>query len=388
MTKKRPWIALLAVPICLASLLVISAEKLRPASAGGVIDPTCTSSLPCIEYDNNGNGAGMRGVSFLGNGLNGQTKFSSTSSSNGKVGVFGNDASASGIFDAGVKGLSVRGTGIVGTSTSGIGVEGVGVTSATAVEANSSLGNAIEAHTTSGYLFYGTGGGKTAFIVDSFGDAIAYGNAIIDGYASMANTVYSSGPNYGVSAIVTGTNSSGAGVYSQTRNPESWIFRGYSAYHSAYTFEVADDGTVFAKGYGTLSAIRTLQKTSTGSTVDTYAPQVSQPTLEDVGEGQLVNGFANVALEPRFADAIDRTTRYLVTLTPEGDCRGLYVAQRNGIGFTVRELQGGRSSIAFSYRIVAKPYGDTSARLPAAAMPRGFMPHSERAPQPPLPPRA
>jgi len=81
---------------------------------------------------------------------------------------------------------------------------------------------------------------------------------------------------------------------------------------------------------------------------------------------------ANVALDPKFASVIDNSVRYNVTLTPEGDCRGLFVAQRTSTGFTVRELQGGRPSIAFTYRIVAKPLGDNSPRLPASILPYGF----------------
>ena len=69
---------------------------------------------------------------------------------------------------------------------------------------------------------------------------------------------------------------------------------------------------------------------------------------------------------------MDSTTKYFVTLTPEGDCRGLYVAQRDAARFVVRELQGGRSSIAFTYRIVAKPLGNNSARLPLSTLPYGF----------------
>jgi len=56
MIMKRLWIALLAIPVCLISVLVIAAQRSHPANAGGVIDPTCVSSLPCIEYDNNGTG--------------------------------------------------------------------------------------------------------------------------------------------------------------------------------------------------------------------------------------------------------------------------------------------------------------------------------------------
>ena len=87
---------------------------------------------------------------------------------------------------------------------------------------------------------------------------------------------------------------------------------------------------------------------------------------------QLNDGVATVPLDPRFAAATDRTAKYFVTLTPEGDCRGLYLAQRDSASFVVRELQGGRSSIAFTYRIVAKPLGNDSARLAQSALPYGF----------------
>ena len=44
---------------------------------------------------------------------------------------------------------------------------------------------------------------------------------------------------------------------------------------------------------------------------------------------------------------------YKVFLTPEGDCRGLYV-RKSAASFEVRELAGGTSSVAFSYRIVGR----------------------------------
>src|ERR1700730_14527908 len=124
MNTKRLRIALFAIPVCLISVLIIGAQRSHPANAGGVIDPTCTSSNPCIEYDNNGTGPGIRGVSLIGNGSNGITRVNSTSATNGREGVFGNDMSTSGSFNSGVRGLSVRGTGVSGASTNGLGVSG------------------------------------------------------------------------------------------------------------------------------------------------------------------------------------------------------------------------------------------------------------------------
>ena len=44
---------------------------------------------------------------------------------------------------------------------------------------------------------------------------------------------------------------------------------------------------------------------------------------------------------------------YHVFLTPNGDCKGLYVIQKTASSFEVHELGGGSSNVSFDYRIVA-----------------------------------
>ena len=74
----------------------------------------------------------------------------------------------------------------------------------------------------------------------------------------------------------------------------------------------------------------------------------------------------------------------MVFITPAGDSRGLYVANRTLAGFWVRENQGGRSTLFFDYRIVAHPLHAPNTRLPAVApMPRT---RTLAAPVPPPPP--
>jgi hypothetical protein len=97
--------------------------------------------------------------------------------------------------------------------------------------------------------------------------------------------------------------------------------------------------------------------------------------FEDFGAAKLNGGRAVVKLDTDFAKVIKRGD-YKVFLTPEGDCRGLYV-RRRAASFEVCELMGGRSSIAFSYRIVGRRKDirahkrfakiDTRLQLPAAA---------------------
>jgi len=76
-----------------------------------------------------------------------------------------------------------------------------------------------------------------------------------------------------------------------------------------------------------------------------------------------VGGHAYVRIDPAFADTIDQYANYLVFITPEGDSNVLFVSQKSVSGFSVTESRGGRDTIAFQYRIVAKPYGENAPRL-------------------------
>jgi hypothetical protein len=75
--------------------------------------------------------------------------------------------------------------------------------------------------------------------------------------------------------------------------------------------------------------------------------------FEDFGSEQLAGGAAVIALEPRFAQTVNTEMEYHVFLTPNGDCKGLYIAAKTPTSFEVRELGGGTSSVRFDYRIVA-----------------------------------
>lgn len=75
--------------------------------------------------------------------------------------------------------------------------------------------------------------------------------------------------------------------------------------------------------------------------------------FEDFGSARLNSGRATVKLDADFAKVI-MLNGYRVFLTPEGDCRGLYVLSKRGNSFEVRELQGCTSNVAFSYRIVVR----------------------------------
>jgi hypothetical protein len=158
---------------------------------------------------------------------------------------------------------------------------------------------------------------------------------------------------------------------------------------SAFTLHASTNADVdgeYLKNGTCVAGCTAATATSPGREVASYSDQVTTPTIEDFGEAQLSNGQSYVPLDPRFANIIERRTNYLVFITPEGPNRGLYVTQKTPEGFSVRENPGGQSTLAFSYRIVAKRYGESLSRLPMVTIPaRHVVAHPTR--RVPLAPR-
>jgi hypothetical protein len=343
----------------------VFAVALLPATSGEIrplLQPlaivTCATPGPCQTYSNTGtgtkSGAGLEGISTGGKGLIGQTKFNSTSTSNGQAGVQGQDISTSGKFDAGVQGTSTRGIGVAGQSTSNDGVYG----------ASSS--------------YVGVYGKSTGYL-GVFGTGPTYGVA---GSSVNGAGVYGSSTN-GVGVLGLSSNFVGVNAIGGFLPPVGGDFPALSIVgntagggsndlidacqpgtanpcdSASSVFRVDGVGNVTAKSFGPLAASATSARQFL-----TYAAQSSQPTIEDYGEAQLVGGQAYVHLDPAFANVINQHARYLVVVTPEGDSNGLYVTQKTLSGFVVRENRGGKSSLAFTYRVETRPFGATEARLP------------------------
>ena len=93
-----------------------------------------------------------------------------------------------------------------------------------------------------------------------------------------------------------------------------------------------------------------------------------------------MNGRARVQLDRDFAVLI-HGDHYQVFPVPAGDCKELYVTNKTPTGFEVREVQGGTSSLAFSYRVVAKRQDIAGPRLEKVDIPPA--PPRPAAPQPP-----
>jgi hypothetical protein len=170
----------------------------------------------------------------------------------------------------------------------------------------------------------------------SFAPPRAPGTALADAPAGVRGQ--SMNGSIGVLGVATPTFSSGAGVVGVgTGNAPAGFFEG----------DLIVTGQIFA---GIKDAIVPFPD---GSKRLLHCMESPEHWFEDFGSARLTRGRVTVKLDADFANVV-KLNEYRVFLTPEGDCQGLYVRSKRGTSFEVRELQGGTSNVAFSYRMVAR----------------------------------
>lgn len=129
-------------------------------------------------------------------------------------------------------------------------------------------------------------------------------------------------------------------------------------------FDVDYAGNGTFSGNVTASEFNTDVHTHDGGNVGAFGAESTRATLEDTGTARLTNGLGAVRFDQSLMRAVDTRSGYQVFLTPDGDTRGLFTSEKYEGGFVVREIEHGRSSIDFDYRVVFHPHGASQARLP------------------------
>jgi hypothetical protein len=303
--------------------------------------------------------AGYFGSSTL-DGIYSYTFNDSNTSAYNAYGVEGVDANgdSAGTGNSGVYGYSNYGTAVTGQA---------GANAGTAVAGSGIVGITNNDSSPTFTVKFGVEGVDNDPNGGSF-DAGTYGSSV-NGYGQEAFSTNYIGTYSLSSAYVGGefaTDSTGApALLADAPNDNASnepVFE--AAANGVQVFSIAGDGTTVAAGsitqFGSpLIATRTLG----GSAEIAYGSRETRPTIEDVGEANLVAGSAYVPIDHTFGATIDPNVNYLVFVTPQGDTQGLYVTGKTRAGFYVRE-HGGSSDIAFDYRIVAKPAFENGARLP------------------------
>jgi hypothetical protein len=305
---------------------------------------------------------GVQGASISSSGVFGVTQ-GTTGHTAGLYGVAGKLSGYTGGVISGVWGDSANHVGVTGTSVSFPGVEG---------ESTSSFGlSGVSANYVgvSGLASLGVAG-----VLGTFASSSSVGEEIIFKAAGAWGDAGGTNCNPGNAFLcqgVLGTTDDGFGgtFYNNTASGE---------FLPALYASNSGTGDIFTAQSGTTTSACTIDQnanlycdgkiaefsaTPDSRTLTTYSVQAAENWYEDAGSGQLQAGSTHIALDPNFGATVNTGVEYHVFLTPDGDCKGLYVSAKSNGGFDVRELGGGTSNISFEYRIMAKRRGYENVRL-------------------------
>lgn len=304
-----------------------------------------TNNLERSRFDINGN----LGVNFAPN-----TIFKTIVYNNTQGGIAGltDSPNGQGVYGAS---SSVNGIGVHGVnSNSGVGVAGVSTN-------NSVLTRAATVGVSQGSIYSLLSGFNTG--VAGTGSVGVYGysvgNAATNRFAGTF--IYDTDNN-----INTNDANSPRAQLAGYDITNSIYYGGYFAGGQDYVGSVPSGGTVDYTWVGTRTGGTNYKILGNGS-VSTiiegendkkhimFAPESPEILFQDFGVGQLVNGEVSIEIDPIIARNIfvDENHPLKVFVQLKGDCNGVYVTNESATGFTVKELQGGTSNVAFSYQIVA-----------------------------------
>jgi hypothetical protein len=286
----------------------------HPATARGVQPDVCTSSSACVDGTNTAAGPGVSGTAVANHAVIGYTKTPSSAGGRSGVNAYNNYTNGVGIYATSTNGVALQGTTVDGT-----GVLAQGISS-------QAEGLYVESDSTNNPAVYAYGGSSLIPTMVIVGGTSSGTGGLMD----LIGTV------------------NGALLVNDQSNA---FFHGL-----VYTAGPCSGGCDEPRGRRMLSS----------------APRSARPTMEDVGEGRLHNGSAQIRFDPSFANVIDEGAGYSVLLSAEGPTSGdLFVSRKSAAGFDVAEAGAGRSNAPFAYRIIAHPYGvsATTLRAPQTSRP-------------------
>jgi Collagen triple helix repeat (20 copies) len=183
--------------------------------------------------------------------------------------------------------------------------------------------------------------------------SLGYRSSGLLNYGVYGQSAYASGAGRLADGIATGI---GAGFHGDLMG--GWVrgdVMGLSTQGSM--FASYNVGNTYTTGFHA-----DLVKTN-GTVTPAFAVTSTSVKVYDDGAAVLSNGTTRVNFTPEFAALVNGKST--VTVSPMGNCNGLYIVSIDEKGFTVAELNNGTSNVEFSYIAVGKRTDAAQASVPA-----------------------
>lgn len=335
--------------------IATTANIATPSFGGDLISGVGTALLPFAV-------AGF--TAFNGSGVYGAVSATSTSQYGGVQGQF--ESSTVGVVapSAGVRGVNIStlpGTSFLAPRT---GVHGLinapsqygmgmfGYSSSSSIRTGGVLGNENGAA-------WGALGYLSAAAVDYsvYGFGVAYQNGIAGGMLpEMSEGDVMNQPIGGI----------GLGIYGGVMG--GWV-KGlvYGTYLQGQRYSLYVDGKTFIN-----KPLVQLNETENGNKIPTYGVTSVTTDIVMKGEGQLVNGKAQINFSSDYASIISTSSPVIVTVTPVGESKGVHLVTSSAAGFEVKENDNGAGNAKFYWIAVATKAGTEKQDISSELLTKDF----------------
>ncbi len=207
--------------------------------------------------------------------------------------------------------------------------------------------------------FFRTGGVLGAEQAGAYWGSLGYKNSAGTTFGVYGSNAFSSGTGFAANNVDGGV---GGGFFGMVGSMSRGSVVGQ--FNTGELFSSYNMGDVYTAG-------RNVELVDTGSKM---APAYTMTSTEQVvykkGKASLQNGIATIVFDADYALMLGDSP--IVTITPMGECNGVYIADVSKNGFTVRELNKGTSNISISWIAVGDRVDAAAKKVPDFVTEKAF----------------
>lgn len=130
--------------------------------------------------------------------------------------------------------------------------------------------------------------------------------------------------------------------------------------------QYTDGSSISNKGYAVVNTSKDGNKTVT------YAATSTTVDVSTKGTGKLVNGTAKIAFDANYSQLTAKDKPVIVTVTPMGETKGVYIAEVTNNGFIVKENGNGTSNASFYWIAIGEKTNASELNVPSELLAKDF----------------
>jgi hypothetical protein len=130
--------------------------------------------------------------------------------------------------------------------------------------------------------------------------------------------------------------------------------------------QYTDGSTLSTKGFAVIN------KTNNEDKIVTYVPTSTTIDVSTKGTGKLVNGYAKISFDKNYSQLTAKDKPVIVTVSPMGETKGVYISEVTNDGFIVKENGNGNSNASFYWIAIGEKNNASEMNVPSELLAKDF----------------